>query len=126
MCLSLSILSILPSKSILSLLIFLSSSLSFFLSISFLSNLPIYLSIAGTLALNPRHLFKLATPCQDKEGATPLILAAVGGHLRIAQLLVGLGANLDHQVRLLVTHSENSLISKLFLFICLSKVIEEH
>ena len=53
-------------------------------------------------------------------------MAAVGGHLRIAQLLVGLGANLDHQVRLLVTHSENSLISKLFLFICLGKVIEEH
>lgn len=34
---------------------------------------------------------------QDREGATPLILAAVGGHLTITQLLIGLGSNLDHQ-----------------------------
>jgi len=34
---------------------------------------------------------------QDEEGATPLILAAIGGHFTITQLLIGLGANLNHQ-----------------------------
>jgi len=34
---------------------------------------------------------------QDDEGATPLILAAIGGHFTITQLLIGLGANLNHQ-----------------------------
>jgi len=35
----------------------------------------------------------------DSEGATPLILAAIAGHLAITQLLIGLGANLNHQDR---------------------------
>jgi len=35
----------------------------------------------------------------DSEGATPLVLAAIAGHLAITQLLIGLGANLNHQDR---------------------------
>ena len=40
---------------------------------------------------------KKETIVEDGEGATPLILAAIGGHLKITQLLIGLGANLNHQ-----------------------------
>jgi ankyrin repeat protein len=35
----------------------------------------------------------------DQDGATPLILASISGHLPIVQLLVSLGADLNHQDR---------------------------
>ena len=35
----------------------------------------------------------------DQDGATPLILASISGHLPIVQLLISLGANLNHQDR---------------------------
>lgn len=33
----------------------------------------------------------------DEDGATPLMFAAIGGHLQIAQLLIDKGANVDSQ-----------------------------
>ena len=35
----------------------------------------------------------------DQDGATPLILASISGHLPIVQLLISLGANINHQDR---------------------------
>ena len=57
----------------------------------------------------------------DKDGATALILASISGHLAIVQLLINLGANLNHQDKVnrwtslmqATFYSHNSIVSLL-------------
>ena len=43
--------------------------------------------------------FPILFPCYVQDGQTPLFIAAMKGHVRVAQLLLSRGADVTHQTK---------------------------